>query len=121
MQPTVTPASTPLPARQTEGTAIASFVLMIVGWAGFGPFAWLPAIVCGHIGRSRIRREPSLGGDGFALAGLIGSYVGTALAFVVVVVLVLLLAFTFKHQVTPNVEPPPTEMPHIFLYAPAQH
>jgi hypothetical protein len=36
---------------------------------------WLPGIICGHLAKAGIRRDPSLKGGGLATAGLIISYV----------------------------------------------
>jgi len=84
---------------QTEGTAIASLVLAVLS-AVIGPFGFIPAIICGHIARKRIRRTPGLGGDGLALAGLIISYVLALLTILAVVVFCAFLCFT------PAVAPP---------------
>jgi tellurite resistance protein TehA-like permease len=67
-----------------EGTAIASLVLAVLSTV-LGPFGSLPAIVCGHIARARIRRDPSRSGDGLALAGLIVGYIFTVLTLVAAV------------------------------------
>jgi len=56
------------PPRPTSGLAIASLVLAIVGFS-------LPAVICGHMARTRIR-ETGEGGDGLAISGLILGYVG---------------------------------------------
>lgn len=56
------------PARKTPGVAVAALVLSLLGIA-------LGGIICGHIARGRIRRDPSLGGKGLATAGLIIGYV----------------------------------------------
>jgi hypothetical protein len=59
--------------------AIASFVSGLLTWVTV-PFAYLivptplcaiAAIVCGHIARAQIRRNPGQEGDGFAIAGLV--------------------------------------------------
>jgi len=58
--------------QRTSGLAIASLVcslaslIMCVGW--------LPGIICGHLAKSRIRRNPSLKGNGLATAGLLIGY-----------------------------------------------
>jgi hypothetical protein len=39
-----------------------------------GPFGFIPAIICGHVSRLRLRRNPSLAGSGLATAGLIIGY-----------------------------------------------
>ncbi len=41
-------------------------VVLVVGW--------LPGIICGHLARARIRRDPLLDGERMALAGLVISY-----------------------------------------------
>jgi competence protein ComGC len=46
-----------------------------------GPLFAIPAIICGHLGFSRVRRSGGvLIGEGMALAGLIMGYVGVVLA-----------------------------------------
>jgi len=81
------------PPPRTSGLAIASLVLGILTVvACMGPFAGIPAIVCGHLARRDCRRDPSVGGDGLALGGLIVGYVGTALWLVMALLWVALLA-----------------------------
>lgn len=58
--------------QKTSGLAIASLVLSLLGCFGITALA---GIICGHMARSRIRKDPSLGGGGLALAGLIIGYV----------------------------------------------
>ena len=49
---------------------------------------WLPGIICGHLAKSRIRRNPALKGTGLATAGLVLGYsilmleVGTAAYYI---------------------------------------
>jgi hypothetical protein len=62
------PAQAP-PAR-TSSLAIASIVLAVL----LGPFAIVPAVVCGHLALRRIERDASLRGRGLAMAGLIAGY-----------------------------------------------
>jgi len=73
----------------TDGFAIASLVLSILS-IFLGPLGCVPGIICGHIARARIRRNPNLGGDGLALAGLIVGYLFLALIVVMVVFFCLL-------------------------------
>lgn len=62
--------------KQTIGVAIASLVLGILGLICIGPLGSIPAIICGHVAKSRINKNPdALTGDGMALAGLILGYV----------------------------------------------
>ena len=55
------------PAAKTNGLAIASLACGLAQFA-FGPLATIPAIVCGHLARSQIRRTGEQGA-GLALAG----------------------------------------------------
>jgi hypothetical protein len=57
------------PMAQTNGLAIASLACGLAQFA-FGPLATIPAIVCGHMARSQIKRTGEQGA-GLALAGLI--------------------------------------------------
>src|SRR5208282_2589878 len=69
-------------AQRTSGLAIASFVCSLSSLVTC--VGWLPGIICGHLAKSRIRRNPLLKGSGLATAGLIIGYlflmleVGTA-------------------------------------------
>ncbi len=70
---------------KTAGIAITSLVLGILGLTCLGPLGAIPAIICGHIGWSKIRKsEGMLQGEGLALAGLITGYVSLAIAIVLI-------------------------------------
>lgn len=78
-----TPPSNPavpsaiVPAAPTEPLAIWSLVLSLVGLMGFccgGPLLGIAAVICGHLGLSKINANPNLQGRGLALAGLIIGY-----------------------------------------------
>jgi Domain of unknown function (DUF4190) len=59
-------------AQRTSGLAIASLVcslLSLITCVG-----WLPGIICGHLAKSRIRRNSALKGSGLATAGLVIGY-----------------------------------------------
>lgn len=63
----------------TAGTAIASMVLGILSLIS-GLITGVPAILCGHMARSSIRRSGgAYSGDGLAVAGLILGYVTSTL------------------------------------------
>jgi competence protein ComGC len=67
---------------KTSGLAIASLVLGIVSIVLLcvGPLFAIPAIICGHIAYSRIKRSPGLlSGGGLALGGFITGYVSLGL------------------------------------------
>jgi prepilin-type processing-associated H-X9-DG protein len=90
------PGSAPptLPVGQIEGQqkgmAITSFVLGLLSLVCFGLLAGIPAIICGHVARGRVRQAPrQYGGAGFALAGLIMGYVSTVLTLVILPAMLL--------------------------------
>jgi len=62
---------TAVPARKTNGLAIAALVLGIASF--LPPFAIcsIPAIILGAIALNQIKKEPAIEGKGMALAGLI--------------------------------------------------
>ena len=71
------------PAR-TNGLAIASFACGLAQFV-FGPLATIPAIVLGHMARSRIRRTGEQGA-GLALAGLMLGWGAVILGIVLIAV-----------------------------------
>jgi F0F1-type ATP synthase membrane subunit c/vacuolar-type H+-ATPase subunit K len=84
-QPSAPDAATGQPGSGNLSTlALVSFVCSLA--LGIGS---IPGIVCGHLARARIRRNPSLAGKGLATAGLIVSY-----SFLVLSLAFLLVGFT---------------------------
>jgi Domain of unknown function (DUF4190) len=75
-------AVAPQAAPRTSGLAVASLVCSLL--SPLICFCCLAGIVCGHLARRAIRRNPMLTGQGVATAGLIISYTA----------LILLMAFT---------------------------
>src|SRR5437016_4388845 len=80
------PPSFPTPVQpKNSGLAIASLVLGILSLTCFYLFSGIPAVICGHMAHSRIRRSGgALEGGGLALAGLITGYIGIALSIVII-------------------------------------
>jgi hypothetical protein len=74
------PSSSPdAPRPANSALAIWSLVLGVLSVLCFTVFTGIPAVICGHMARGRIKRSPgTLGGDGMALAGLITGYLGIA-------------------------------------------
>ena len=73
------------PQKATPGIATASLVCGILGITCLGPFGAIPAVICGHVAKSKIKASGgSLQGDGLALAGLIMGYVGIGLTLIMV-------------------------------------
>ncbi|MBN2162840.1 MAG: DUF4190 domain-containing protein [Pontiellaceae bacterium] len=61
--------------KRNVGQATASLVLGILSFLFFGLLAAIPAVICGHVAQSKIRKSPdSLTGEGKALTGLIMGY-----------------------------------------------
>jgi len=90
--------------RATEPLAIWSLVLGIVSVVGCtfgGIIAGIPAIICGHIGRSKIQNNPALRGAGMALAGLICGYLSVA---VVPIAIIAAIAIPNIAQITQSAE-----------------
>jgi len=79
------------------GLAIWSLVLGILSLTCFYILTAVPAVICGHIAWSRIKRSAGqLTGEGLALGGMITGYVGIALSLFV---LPLLLAIAIPNFV----------------------
>jgi Domain of unknown function (DUF4190) len=73
--PSLPQTSSALPPSRAEPLAIWSLVLAILSWFFCLLLGSIPAIVCGHLARSRIlRANGALQGMNFALAGLIIAY-----------------------------------------------
>ena len=70
---------------KNSGLAIWSLVLGILGLTCFWLLTAIPAVICGHLAYSRIRRSAgALTGEGLALGGLITGYVSIALSIFVI-------------------------------------
>jgi hypothetical protein len=83
----------PPAATGTSGLAIASLIFGICGLV-CGFFAGLPAIVMGHIARSKIKHSNgTLGGGGMALAGLILGYFSIIVTVLALIGIMALPAF----------------------------
>ena len=54
-----------------------------------GFFVWVPAIMCGHVAISRIRRSAGLKGLGLAYMGLVLAYIAASLLLLVAVFAIL--------------------------------
>lgn len=64
---------------KNSALAIWSLVLGVLSLVCFSIFSAVPAVICGHLAYSRIRRSGgTLAGDGLAIAGLVTGYIGIA-------------------------------------------
>lgn len=73
------PAATPVGAKRTEGTAVASLVLGIAGIFVCPLILSILAIYFGKQAQNKIRQDPALEGDGLANAGIVLGWVGIGL------------------------------------------
>jgi hypothetical protein len=82
-------SSAPPHPPKSSVLAIWSLVLGILSLTCFSIFAAIPAVICGHLGYSRIKRSGgTMEGTGLALAGLITGYISIALAVFVMPMLI---------------------------------
>jgi hypothetical protein len=66
------PDIVPVTAQKTSALAITALVCSLSSLVTC--VGWLPGIICGHLAKSRIRRNPALKGNGLATAGLVIGY-----------------------------------------------
>jgi len=84
-----------LPGKNSA-LAVVSLVFGILGLVCTGPVTAIPAVICGHIAKSRIRKSGgTLQGEGMALAGLIMGYVGIALLVVMIPIMMAIAIPSF--------------------------
>lgn len=78
-------------AKKNEPLSIWALVLGIVSLISClgGFFVGIPAVICGHVALSRIKRQPLLGGPGMAIAGLITGYLSILIAAILAVPLLV--------------------------------
>jgi hypothetical protein len=89
MNPIQPPLASGQPAQpQNSALAIWSLVLGILSLTCFWLFSAIPAVICGHLAYSRIKRSGGmLEGSGLALAGLITGYISIGLSIVMLPIL----------------------------------
>jgi len=80
--------------------AIWSLILGIVSIVMCGPATAIPAVICGHMARAKIKGDPEKWtGDGMALAGLIMGYfsiVASILLFILAIIAAILVPSVIK-------------------------
>ena len=82
--------------KKTAGQAIASLVLGILSLILFGLLTAIPAVICGHIAKSKIKHDPeNLQGDGQALAGLIMGYLTIGISLLMIPLMVAIAIPSF--------------------------
>jgi hypothetical protein len=89
----------PVNVVKTSALAVWSLVLGILSLLCVGLFAGIPAIICGHMGRSRIKQSKgALAGGGMALTGLILGYIGTVIVTISIIAAVAIPNFIAYHD-----------------------
>ena len=78
--------------RRTEGTAVASLILGILGITACPLILSIVAVILGSQARAKIRNDPTLDGDNLARAGVILGWVGIGMAALGLIIAVLALA-----------------------------
>lgn len=78
------PAALPPAPPKTSGLAIASLALSVTSLL-IGPLGFIPGIICGHIAKAKIAKNPNLGGKGLALAGMIIGYIFAGLFILIII------------------------------------
>ena len=63
--------------------AVASIICAILSIT-LMPLACFPGIICGHLARSELKKNKQLKGKGFAIAGLILSYVSLTILIILI-------------------------------------
>ena len=95
VMPPPVPEAAAMANPRTSGLAVASLICSLSSLIIC--IGWLPGIICGHLAKARIRRDPTLKGRGLATAGLIISYGTVILATGLVAALLFRGAAIFKN------------------------
>ena len=86
------PPPIPQPVARTSPVAIWTLVLAILSFTCGWLFTAIPAVICGHIARSKIRKScGALRGKGIATAGLLLGYVAVVLGVMSIPLLVSMI------------------------------
>ena len=86
------PPPAPQPVPRTAPAAIWSLVLAILSFTCGWLVTAIPAVICGHIARSKIRKSGcALSGKGIATAGLIVGYIALVLGVMGIPLLVSMI------------------------------
>jgi Domain of unknown function (DUF4190) len=82
----------PQTVPSTPATAIWSLVLAVLSFTCGWLFTAIPAVICGHIARAKIRKSGgALGGKGIATVGLILGYIALAIGIMGIPLLVSMI------------------------------
>jgi hypothetical protein len=80
MPPPTTATAEPRNSKLAIWSLVCGILAVVLSIACIGPLFAIPAVICGHIAYSKIKRSGgAITGDGLALGGLITGYIGIAL------------------------------------------
>jgi hypothetical protein len=80
------------PVPRIPGIAILSLILALLSFTCGWLFTAIPAVICGHIARSKIRKSGgALGGSNIAIAGLILGYIALVICIMGIPLLVSMI------------------------------
>ena len=86
------PPAIPQTVSRTPAVAIWSLILAVLSFTCGWLFTAIPAVICGHIARSKIRKSGgTIGGRGIATAGLILGYIALVLGIMGIPLLVSMI------------------------------
>src|SRR4029434_4261343 len=86
------PPSIPQTVPHTPAVAIWSLILAVLSFTCGWLFTAIPAVICGHIARAKIRKSGSaLGGRGIATGGLVLGYIALVLGIMGIPLLVSMI------------------------------
>src|SRR4030095_5604710 len=86
------PPSIPQTVPHTPAVAIWSLILAVLSFTCGWLFTAIPAVICGHGARSKIRKSGgALGGKGIATAGLILGYIALVLCIMGIPLLISMI------------------------------
>jgi len=108
MSETIPPITSDAPQPKTPALAIWSVVLGSLSLGCFYLLTAIPAVICGHMALSRIKRSGGLlVGNGWAIAGLVTGYMGILLSVVALAGLLAAIAIPnfVKARAVSNINP----------------
>src|SRR6478672_1180458 len=90
--PSARPPAVPQTVARTPAVAIWSLILAVLSFTCGWLFTAIPAVICGHIARAKIRQSAGvLGGKGIATAGLILGYIALVLGIMGIPLLISMI------------------------------
>lgn len=91
---------------RSNGLALAAMICGIVSvvlcWAYLvlPLLAGIPAVIMGHLSLKKLKADPTLGGRGLALTGLITGYIGIGLGLIIGAIIIAVFVFAFSMSST---------------------